>query len=73
MYSGIGSRTGGSCSIERHVFIEQEKCILDDIEEPRNVFKGDTEKVQVTLKIAVSSFFSLFLKEVNLQSYGDFL
>lgn len=55
-------KPNGGGAIERHVFIKQEKRILDDIEEPRNVFKGDTEKVQVTLKIAASSFFSLFFK-----------
>lgn len=46
-----------SLTHDGHVFIEHAKRILDDIEETRNVFKGDAEKVQGTLRVAVSASF----------------
>lgn len=46
-----------SLTHDGQVFIEHAKRILDDIEETRNVFKGDAEKVQGTLRIAVAASF----------------
>ncbi|REG83229.1 LysR family transcriptional regulator [Marinomonas pollencensis] len=46
-----------SLTHDGQVFIEHARRILDDIEETRNVFKGDAEQVQGTLKVAVSASF----------------
>jgi len=46
-----------SLTHDGQVFIEHAKRILDDLEETRNVFKGDAEQVQGTLKVAVSASF----------------
>ncbi|MGB7392689.1 LysR family transcriptional regulator [Marinomonas sp.] len=46
-----------SLTHDGQVFIEHARRILDDIEETRNVFKGDAMQVQGTLKVAVSASF----------------